>query len=653
MRIQKILLRNYRQFRDIEISFDRNTERDLHIIIGGNTAGKTNILNAINWCLYAEEPHLTEESQQLPRLNLNTIRAAESEKKEQVMVELWTEANGNFVTFVREELYLIHENNEPTLQSTKFQVRVRDEKGNTKMLDEEESISYVERFVPKRIREFFFFDVERLDNYFKGVTVQQIRHAIFQISQLNILTRVENKLDRVLSDLRKEASKHNPRIDKVREELEEEKEELKGTCVAIEECNHQIGLAAEKIKEYEDNLRGFPDTEKLQKEKGQQKEQRSKTDEIFKQKIREKQDALFEYGKILMLYSGIEKTIQIIQEKREHKEIPPPVDPRLLKRILQDKLCICKRPVEPESEEARRISELEKEIAVSSTMVQALQAMESSLHHLKERARKFKTSIGNINNEVNRYAEEIQRIDSRIEEIDNQLGGYDSEKISVWVSEQKAYEHTRDVNQQKLGALKGREQSCVQNIEVLNKEFTEGIKKETKVKEINKHINFVKKAIETAQTASLAVMEAIRKQIEDETKHLFFELIWRKETYVDVTIDEDYDIHLRHSRGYDCLGTISAAERELLTLAFILALHSVSGFDSPILIDTPLTRVSDQQRENFASALARIDPKKQLILLFTISEYSTEASKFLDPASSNKFVLKLSSDEQEAHLEVL
>jgi AAA15 family ATPase/GTPase len=76
MRIEKIIAKNYRQFKEIEILLNKKPDNDLHIAIGRNGTGKTNILNAINWCLYGDEPHLSRDSQQLPFLNLKSIEEA-------------------------------------------------------------------------------------------------------------------------------------------------------------------------------------------------------------------------------------------------------------------------------------------------------------------------------------------------------------------------------------------------------------------------------------------------------------------------------------------------------------------------------------------------------------------------------------------------
>lgn len=53
MRIESIEIQNFRQFRNLSFKFPHSYgENDLHIIFANNGVGKTNVLNAITWCLY-------------------------------------------------------------------------------------------------------------------------------------------------------------------------------------------------------------------------------------------------------------------------------------------------------------------------------------------------------------------------------------------------------------------------------------------------------------------------------------------------------------------------------------------------------------------------------------------------------------------------
>ena len=70
MRIESIKIQNLRQLKDVMVRFvKRNDENDLHIILAENGVGKTNILNAITWCLYNKEMHLRDEESALPIVN--------------------------------------------------------------------------------------------------------------------------------------------------------------------------------------------------------------------------------------------------------------------------------------------------------------------------------------------------------------------------------------------------------------------------------------------------------------------------------------------------------------------------------------------------------------------------------------------------------
>ena len=81
-----------------------------------------------------------------------------------------------------------------------------------------------------------------------------------------------------------------------------------------------------------------------------------------------------------------------------------------------------------------------------------------------------------------------------------------------------------------------------------------------------------------------------------------------------------------------------------LAYAYTLAIHKASGKNCPLVIDSPLGRVSDDNRENMAKVLKDISKDKQIIMLFTPDEYSSAVQRiYKDIAIVRE--LKLSSDE--------
>ena len=201
MRIKKVKISNFRQLRDVYIDFT-NDKNDLHIFIGRNGSGKTNFMNAINWCFYADEPHINkksdeklDETKKLPLVNLNTLKEAEPGGKVRVEVEIWIEVELENVVFNRTMEYQVTgKGTDPIRLNSKFEVRLYN-RGNVEFIEGEEATNYVNRFVPENIREFFFFDGERLDKYFIENADGKIKQNTFDISQIYLLNKVGERLD--------------------------------------------------------------------------------------------------------------------------------------------------------------------------------------------------------------------------------------------------------------------------------------------------------------------------------------------------------------------------------------------------------------------------------------------------------------------------
>ena len=56
-RIIEIEIENYRQYNEKQVIEFPDRDEGFSVILGENGAGKSNILNAINWCFYKKEPH--------------------------------------------------------------------------------------------------------------------------------------------------------------------------------------------------------------------------------------------------------------------------------------------------------------------------------------------------------------------------------------------------------------------------------------------------------------------------------------------------------------------------------------------------------------------------------------------------------------------
>ena len=216
MIIEMLELKNYRQFRDQKIVFALGEDnRRITVIQGANGTGKTNILNAVTWCLYDEERHLGDADRGLPLVNNITLSALELEQICHVKVELVLCINNDEkIIATRVATFKKTGENEVEKVGTKFEVLYQ-KGGDFKPAPEPELI--VNQYLPKDIQEYFIFHCERLDDYFKGPAKSRlIKKEVFKISQLALFENVFCHLKNRNDEYSKELKKINPEADHIK-----------------------------------------------------------------------------------------------------------------------------------------------------------------------------------------------------------------------------------------------------------------------------------------------------------------------------------------------------------------------------------------------------------------------------------------------------
>ena len=119
----------------------------------------------------------------------------------------------------------------------------------------------------------------------------------------------------------------------------------------------------------------------------------------------------------------------------------------------------------------------------------------------------------------------------------------------------------------------------------------------------------------------------------------FNQLIWKDEDYT-IDLDDSYQISVSGDGSENNrIGSLSAGETQVLALSFMAALSDISGFDAPVVIDTPLGRISGENRTLIAQNLPTYLSDTQLTFLMTDTEYAGDVKRFLKGKVANKYVL--------------
>lgn len=217
MRIKSITMENYRQYLNASIKFEREQgKKDLHVIFGIMGTGKTNFLNAVNWCLYKEEPYLSSSRNSTLPVNAIALENASVDSEIPVTVSLLIEtADGEWAIRRKVKFRKTDENSAIEVSNT---FSVEDENGT--MYSDESAIFMVEKFVPRSIKQFFFVDGERLDRYLSDIN-ENVKESVFEMAQLHILDVMEEKLRNLLEDYERRASKKGDKLEDLQKQIEE------------------------------------------------------------------------------------------------------------------------------------------------------------------------------------------------------------------------------------------------------------------------------------------------------------------------------------------------------------------------------------------------------------------------------------------------
>lgn len=631
MRIETIEIQNFRQYQEAKISFKRNPKLpDIHIILGENGEGKTNILNAITWCLYGVETHLGDRNNALPLINSQYVNQQRQLGKDtgdvKVTIDISTD-DGN-IRFMRKARFRIFA--DPT--------KIDDTLGvlDSKMdyhEDEETVSSFIYRYVPRDINDYIFFDGEQLDEYFKEGKREKIELGIKDLTQASIVRKTIDsfkrykkvELDPLLDNA--DDSKVKTAQKKVND-LEKKVQDSKDT---VAEIAKQQKECKEKLQELNEIIKGHETI----KDKAIRLEVVDKEIEDCLAQLDQKNIELMkfvrEYYVYFSLYPYMKQYYDYIQKQEKAGNLPPKVDKKLVESILEAKECpICgSRNLSQEQLEFVKnvLKRLEFSSKTSNCLNKAATAIAGYFKKISEyedRRKRIQSDIVFIDTQKRKFEDEYKQLSDFMKSI------ADSEKITRAINDRELWNEQRD-NLIKTMAI---EENILSNnqsqLETARVELDKALYQNKAYAKLRKQKAFCDSSIKILEKAMEEVLNDCRQELQERTFEIFNKLMWKKDTFKKVIIDEDYIFHLKNIFDEETLGSCSAAERGLLALSFTMALQEISQHDSLLYIDTPLGRVGNKNRVNFANILKDIGKEKQIILSFTPSEFDVNVKSILE-----------------------
>lgn len=656
MRIISVQLKNYRQyFGENVIEFSIDPDKNFTIIEGPNGSGKTNLLNALSWCLYGKEPHLSNTSKQRSVSPVNLMAESElqpsqsldmfvrlvlGETKPEYMITRYLKANRNADGAI--SYYSPPDSNSPKVTYLKGKDWENHDQPNT-------LINYL---LPESVSGFFFFDGERLDDFFKAENREGVKQAILKVSQIELISKSLEHLDYMKDQLRLTAKGLSSQADTILQQIESARKAMESIAAEQSSLEQRKLEIVNKISYIDEKLKQM--SPEGAKQLAQERERLDVEIESSQDEIAELNQSLVDmvvkYGPSAFLMTAVQSTLDEITRKYKAGDLPPKVRADYVKSLLQTGRCICGADI---SRSGTGRSNIEKQLLLASFSDIDNEVSEGKFE-LAQILGDLKGFIPNsdvLGKKLSMAEQDVRKKQARSKEISTLLSNYDAETVARLEKDRAEFNILKDGLSERIGSVKNQIEYQSSYLKLQEKDYKKELEKSEKHKALKTKLALCERSITILQQIKDELLEETREVIEAKTKEYFLDLIWKKDTFVDVKIDNNYLVSVIHKRGVDCLGILSAGERQVLALSFMAALKEVSGFDAPVVIDTPMGRISKAPKDNIARCLPRFLSETQVTMLVTEEEYTPSVRSYLHPRIGKEW--KLDVDEKNEETKVI
>ncbi|WP_318491479.1 DNA sulfur modification protein DndD [Photobacterium leiognathi] len=635
MKFRKLSIENYKSFQfPTEIHFpDSENGKSIFLIGGMNGAGKTSIMESINYCLYGGKA-----DEIFRAINLKEIAKGNAA----VSFELTAELDDG------SELIVKRSWSAGVIESPKAKdlnerlVVVKDGK-RVSVQNQQMWQDFIRATVPPGITQFFFFDGEKIQEIaaddHSEVRLKSSLEAALGIQNINQLSsdllylkQEERKgfveisdedLTFKESELKKEQAKYT--------RLNRERDEIKEDLTAFKEQYD------EAKKRFQATFNRDPESRDAIREAEKRRIQTSNRLGHLENEIRGLCEKSLPFSLLGGFFDGIRQQIENERESLQGEAIKEHAE-ELAKKIVR--VVEEPEPIYNERLSDEKMVELEKRIFNLLREGDAQAATDKILNLSDRDAARILQKIEELESSdvflIKPLVEEKQELEVELKKIESSLNSG-----SATESEQELF-----------GQLQEEMESCAtqigrktEQLRILEEDI---LSLEKKVREIEIEIEklYEKHNVSKEKSEFINECDAIagllnqfivrmRKSkvhlLQEKTFEMYKLLSSKSGLIKDITIDEkSYEVKISDRNGHEIKKSgLSAGEKEVFALSLLWGLSQTSQLNLPIIIDTPLSRLDSTHRDNI---IRNYFPNAgdQVIILSTDTEIDENYFKVLE-----------------------
>lgn len=619
MLIKSLRMENFRQFKGSnKIYFSMDPEKNVTIILGDNTFGKTTLLQAFNWCFYG-----IAMFDQNPDYLLNLEVASEmlNGDTRNVEVEITVIHDGSEYIITRTQRYTMNHGKVRGEAPPQPKVSYKQPDGQTESVKAVQVKNVINNILPQDLSSYFFFDTERVNSIstrkdvaeavkgLLGLTIldSAIKHLGTRSAKTSVIGKCYASMDMEGDSKAQNALLRIQAAEAKRAAISEQSEE----------CTSQISHYEGRKEQLDAILRDNQTTSALQKKKeaiekciAQEKKALESTMNAFFKEFSQGSLQFFAQP-LLKMTSAFLKAVKV--DDKGVRDLTKPTIEELIKRGR----CIC-------GAEIRKGNDAYNHLMAELSYVPP-ESIGNSVRHYRDKLNGFSRPAERVYESLCERFESIYRSKNRIQdwedellEISAQIKGkesmrqYEAELLDV-------KKRLRDLNTKKERLIRD-DQTQKSDIDRYKKVYDSLVAVSGKNKEIMTLIEYAEEIHDWLVETYSAKEETIREALEIKVNEIFERMYHGHRR---VVIDQKYRVSLLTTIAEK---EIAAGESEgsnrVKNFAFIADLvalakekimtdNSEKGFDLssepyPLVMDAPFSNADETHTANISKVLPEI-----------------------------------------------
>ena len=635
MIIKSITIENFRQYKGKNvIEFSTDPDKNVTVILGVNTSGKTTIVQAFNWCLY----------------ELTSFKARDMILNSELSFSL---PEDGFID-VRVEIVLVHEDKEFTITRTQRFTRgadsnkVRGERSNLTVLYKEpngnsypiksfECKNTIEKILPPGLSDYFFFDGERIQDINNK---KDVVSAVRGLMGLDVAKVAVDHLDpsRAASVIRKMQGELRVGSDstsrKLQSKLDQASADLDARQERLKNIDNEIEFAKAEKKRLGDQLRDTAEVRSLQLQR----------DSLEKQlngaaiSIKSEQDRLLsDFNRDyfpFFIQPLLGKAKKVLEGSAKQMEGIPEMNTKAINYILKRGRCICGCDLTKNQGAIENI-EYERSLLPPNHVGSMVRSFSESCDGYKDqgaRAQLQKSILEDYSN-IRRWHKRHDELIDELKDVREKISNLGSVNIAKIESDYAASERQLSNKLLQKGTITAEIRSLQTTIADCDRQINNLAADCKRNDLLRRAISYATAVYQWFKNAYDIQEEEVKKDLLESVNNIFHKMYHGSRQ---VTIDDNYRIQLMTSIGEEQISTEESKGLEAVkNFSFIAGLvelarkkvRRVEGnplsnepdiFKTepyPIVMDAPFSNVDEIHINNIARILPEVAEQVILIIM--------------------------------------